>query len=179
MFPSVSWVGTFQEPCAGLVTHACFGKVNTAFCVWGYELFSWAREDKAKMLVSLSPGLQVPTISRCGMVCLPWSLSSCTPLPWQLWSWWLFSTRAPRPACTTRSWSEWTEASASLCPWWPSPPVSRIVSPLPSLLLDLLPQWSAWRHRPCLGRKRDDSSEVVLLLTLYLHCEVAHCQHDC
>lgn len=98
----------------------------------------WAREDKDKMLVSLSlsPGLQVQTTSRCGMVCLPWSLSCCTPSLWQLWSSWLFSTRAQRAACTTRSWSEWTVACASLCPWWPYRPVSRIVSPLTFLLLD-------------------------------------------
>lgn len=36
----------------------------------------------------------------------------------------------------------------------------------------VLPQLCAWRHKPCLGRKSNDSSEFVLLLTLYLHCEL-------
>lgn len=134
----------------------------------------WAREDKDKMLASLSAGLQVQTTSRCGMVCLPWSLSSCTPLLWLLWSSWLFSTRAQKAACTTRSWSEWMVACASLCPWWPYRPVSRTVSPLtfspPGFLVML--QLCAWRHEPCLGRKSKGSSELILLLTLYLQCEV-------
>lgn len=174
--------------CAGVVTHACFGKVNTGFRVWGWELFScynfmfWATEDEDKILVSLSPGRQVQTTSRCGMVCLPWSLSCCTPLLWQLWCSWLFSTHARRAACTTKSWSEWMVACASSCPWWPYHPVSRIVSPLtfsPPAFLVLL-QLCAWRYKPCLGRKSNGSSELVLLFTLStLWSAFAHFQLDC
>lgn len=51
-------------------------------------------------------------------------------------------------------------ASASLCPWWPSHPVSRIVSPLTFSppRFSLLPRLCAWRHKPCVGRKPNDSS---------------------
>lgn len=90
----------------------------------------WAREDKDRMLVSLSTGLQVQTTSRCGMACLPWWLSRCTPSPWLPWCSWLCFTRARRAACTTRCWSGWTAACASWCPWWPFRPASRTVSPL-------------------------------------------------